>query len=89
MKKSLSVRGKNTFQSEVTNIGAFGFWLMVEEQEYFVPFDDYPMFKKASVEQVFSFQQISPTQFHWHELDVDIELEALKEPNRFPLIFTK
>ncbi|MCX7001483.1 MAG: DUF2442 domain-containing protein [Candidatus Sumerlaeota bacterium] len=89
MRKTLRAHGINTFQSEVTNIGALGFWLLVEDREYFVPFEDYPEFKKASVEQILTFQQISPNQFHWPQLDIDIELEALDEPERFPLVFRK
>ncbi len=30
-----SVRGKNTSAVEVTNIDAFGFWLLVRGKEYF------------------------------------------------------
>jgi hypothetical protein len=63
--------------------------MIVEDREYFVPFGDYPEFKKARVEQILSFEQISPTQFHWPQLDIDIELEALEEPERFPLVFRK
>jgi len=89
MKKTLNRHGANTFQSEVTSIGALGFWMIVEDREYFVPFGDYPEFKKARVEQILSFEQLSPTQFHWPQLDIDIELEALEEPERFPLVFRK
>ena len=39
--------------SEVTNICAFGFWLLVDDWEYFVPFADYPAFHEATVAQNF------------------------------------
>jgi hypothetical protein len=73
--------------SEVTNIGATGFWLLVDDKEYFVPFDDYPVFWDATVAQIYAVQRLGPTQFHWPELDADIELEALEYPERFPLVF--
>jgi hypothetical protein len=84
---TLSKNGVNTFHSEVTNISSSGFWLLVEDREYFVPFEDYPAFKKATVEQIYQFQQLNPEQFHWEELDIDIELNALKHPEQYLLKF--
>jgi hypothetical protein len=66
-------------------IGASGFWFLTEDREYFVPFDDYPAFKSATVEQIFDVRQIGAEQLHWPDLDVDIELPALDDPSRFPL----
>ncbi len=82
----LKTNGVNTSQSEITNISSNGFWFLIDDAEYFVPFSEYPEFKKATVEQIYHFEQIGD-QFHWPALDVDIELRALKEPERFPLKF--
>ncbi|MEK7311598.1 MAG: DUF2442 domain-containing protein [Chloroflexota bacterium] len=79
--------GDATSVSEVTNITAHGFWLLVDDREYFVPFADYPVFKTATVAQIYAVQRISPTQFHWPELDEDIELGALEKPEAYPLKF--
>lgn len=81
--------GIATFQSEVTSIHSSGFWLLVDDREYFVAFDDYPVFQTATVSQIYAIQRVSPTQFHWPELDADIELEALERPERFPLVFQR
>ncbi len=82
---SLKRPGTSTLDSEVTNIAATGFWLLVDDAEYFIPFSDYPAFLQASVEQIFAVERIGPRQFHWPELDTDIELDALEHPERFPL----
>jgi hypothetical protein len=74
-------------KSEVTNIGQSGFWLLVDDREYFIPFDHYPDFKIATVEQVFAVNRIGPEQFYWPDLDVDIELGALERPEQYPLEF--
>jgi hypothetical protein len=71
----------------VTNISEFGFWLLVDDREYFVPFADYPAFQQATVTQIYAGRRIGPLQFHWPDLDVDIELEALERPEAFPLKF--
>ena len=87
MKKYLRKPGKNTSLSEVTGVGPLGFWVIVEDREYFVPFSDYPAFQSAAIEQIFTMQYISPTQLHWPELDVDIEIDALDEPEKYPLLW--
>jgi hypothetical protein len=77
----------STSVSEVTNITAHGFWLFVDDREYFVPFADYPVFRTATVAQIYAVRRIGPTQLHWPELDADIELDALERPDAYPLKF--
>ncbi len=84
---SSQLHGADISVSEVTNISATGFWLLVDDREYFVPFEDYPVFKTATIPQIYAARRTGPTQFHWPELDADIELEALDNPERFPLKF--
>lgn len=84
---NLEMLGLDISPSEVTNIIHLGFWLLVDETEYFVPFADYPAFQQATVAQIYEVQRLSPSQFYWPALDIDIELEALDHPDRFPLMF--
>ncbi len=71
--------------NEVTSIGPMGFWLLVDDQEYFVLFADYPVFRKATIEQILDVRRLSPRQFHWPALDADVELDALEHPEKYPL----
>ena len=87
MNPSSSLPGISISHSEVTNIGSAGFWLLVDDREYFVPFADYPVFKQATVEQIFGVQRLSPSQFHWPALDADVELDALEHPEHYPLVW--
>jgi len=50
------------------------------------PFERYPAFQKASVEQIVDFEQDDDA-FYWPQLDIDIELDTLKHPEKYPLIF--
>jgi hypothetical protein len=79
--------GTSISPGEVTNIEQLGFWVLVDDREYFVPFSDYPVFQTASIQQIFHLQRISPTQLHWPDLDADIEIEALEQPEHYPLVF--
>lgn len=84
---SSNLPGVGISANEVTNIGATGFWLLVDDKEYFVPFADYPIFQTATIEQIFHVKRFGPRQFHWPALDADIELDALENPDQFPLIW--
>ncbi len=79
--------GTSISTSEVTNIESLGFWVLVDDREYFVPFADYPVFRGASIQQIFRMRRLSPTQLHWPDLDADIELESLEYPEHYPLVF--
>jgi hypothetical protein len=86
--------GTNIFRCEVTNIANFGFWLIIDNQkdnwqEYFIPFSDYPSFKKAKINEIHNVKMLSVNQIHWPDLDIDIEVDALRNPEDYPLIFKK
>ncbi len=46
------------------DITALGFWLWVDDQEYFVPFADYPVFQNATVAQIYGVERLGLTQFY-------------------------
>ena len=73
--------------NEVTNIEPLGFWVLVDDREYFIPFADYPVFQEASIQQIFQMRRVSPTQLHWPDLDAGIEIESLDQPEHYPLVF--
>ena len=80
--------GTNISQNsiQVTNIEQDGFWLLTPDGEYFVAFADYPDFYQATVAQIHNFRGVLDG-CHWPDLDIDIELDALKHPERFPRKF--
>ena len=79
--------GAATSVCEVTNISTQGFWLLVDDLEYFVPFADYPMFRDATVAQIHALRRSGPGQVHWPALDADIDLDSLAHPESYPLLF--
>jgi len=80
--------GSSQINAQITSIEHDGFWLLIDDEEYFVAFEDYPDFHNATVAQIHNFQS-SFDGFHWPDLDIDIELDALKNPKRFPLKFKR
>lgn len=78
--------GTRTSQSEVTNISQHGFWIMIHDRELFVPFKAFPWFREASVGAILHVQQPSPDHLYWPDLDIDLAVESIEHPERFPLV---
>jgi hypothetical protein len=77
--------GTTTSKAEVTNISQHGFWLLLDDRELFLPFEEFPWFKRASVESIVELEQPRPGHLHWPELDVDLSVESIEHPERYPL----
>lgn len=80
------LHGKLTSSVEVTNVSSHGFWLLVEERELFLPFREFPWFQEATIRQLTRVERPSPHHLYWPELDVDLAVESLEHPERYPLI---
>lgn len=78
--------GKPTSSAEVTNISRHGFWLLVADEELFVSFKEFPWFKDASVSEILNVEWPQPHHLYWPDLDVDVAVESIKHPEKFPLI---
>ena len=70
---------------EVANISGHGVWLLVGDRELFMSYDDFPWFKDAPVGKVLNVEEPSPGHFYWPDLDVDVGLETIENPEKFPL----
>ena len=77
--------GISTSEVEVTNISAHGVWLLAGEEEIFLSYEDFPWFKDASVGKILNVREPTPGHFYWPELDVDLGVETIRHPDRFPL----
>ena len=78
--------GASTSEVEVTNVSKHGFWLLIRDQEVFVPFTEFPWFRDASIGQLLNVQLPSPHHLYWPDLDVDLAVDSLFHPERFPLV---
>ena len=80
-------RGRNISGVEVSHISAHGFWLLIEDREYFLSFEQNPWFKDAKVADILNVRILHGRHLHWPALDVDLELAALDDPAGYPLIY--
>lgn len=80
------MRGASTSQrAEVTNISAHGFWLLVDDRELFLPFEQFPWFRDATVAAILRIERPQSHHFYWPDLDVDLTLDSIEHPENYPL----
>jgi Protein of unknown function (DUF2442) len=77
----------STVLVEVTNISVHGFWLFLDGRELFVSFRDFPWFADAPVKKIANVTWPSPNQLRWPDLDIDLSVDSIEHPERFPLLF--
>ena len=80
-----AMRGNIISPVEVTNISRHGFWLLLDEEELFLPFAEFPWFRNAAVGKILAVQRPSDHHLYWPELDIDLAVESIRHPDRFPL----
>ena len=71
----------------VENITPFGIWIFVKEKEYFLSYKDYPYFKDQTLSSIQNVQLLHGYHLYWPELDVDLEIDNLENPEKYPLKF--
>jgi hypothetical protein len=71
---------------EVTHISSHGFWVLLGDEELFLPFEQFPWFKQATVGQIIDVERPTPEHLYWPSLDVDLSVESIRHPDRFPLV---
>src|SRR5262245_554444 len=79
-------RGKRTSVVEVGNVSAHGLWLLLGDRELFLPFDKFPWFRDAPIAKVMNVQLASERHLYWPDLDIDLAVESIEHPERFPLV---
>lgn len=78
--------GKITLEAEVTQIDKQGIWLLIGEKESFLPFENFPLFRDASVGNIHNVEIVNNNHLYWPDLDIDLAVESIEHPERFPLV---
>ncbi|HRQ64536.1 MAG TPA: DUF2442 domain-containing protein [Xanthomonadaceae bacterium] len=81
-----ATRGSDISGPEVTNVSGHGFWLLLGAEELFVSFKEFPWFRDATIRAITKVEQPASHHLYWPELDVDIAVESIRDPSRFPLV---
>ncbi len=80
-----SSRRSKAVSVSVENVTPFGIWLFVKGKEYFLSYEDYPYFQEQTLKSIQNVQLLHGYHLYWPELDVDLEIDNLEHPERYPL----
>lgn len=80
------MHGTTTLVAEVTHVSKNGFWVLLDAEELLVPFEHFPWFKKATIEQLSDVEWPSLNHLYWPQLDADLSVESIRNPLAFPLV---
>ena len=83
--KSLK-NGKNIFVS-VENITPFGVWMFVNGKEYYLDYKQYPFFQDQTLKSIQNVTLSNGSHLYWPELDIDLEVDNLENPEKYPLTY--
>ena len=83
------ITGDATSRAEVLNVSPHGFWLLLDGREHFLDAENFPWFRRATLEQLFEVEVHHGDHLYWPQLDVDLDLDRLEHPERYPLIAKK
>jgi hypothetical protein len=78
--------GNSTSGPEVTNVSQHGLWLLLGREELFLPFEQFPWFQDAPIGKVLHVEQPSAQHLYWPDLDIDLAVESIRNPEQFPLV---
>jgi hypothetical protein len=59
--------------------------MLIDGRELFLPFEEFPWFRQATVDMILRLERPTPGHLHWPDLDVDLALESIEHPERYPL----
>lgn len=80
------IPGLDISTAEVTHVSKHGFWVLLDAEELLVPFEHFPWFKRATIEQLSDVQWPTPNHLYWPQLDADVSVESIRDPSAFPLM---
>jgi len=67
-------------------VSAHGLWLLLDGREVFLSFREFPWFAHATIEQLAAVERPSRHHLYWPALDIDLAVESLDHPERYPLL---
>lgn len=88
MQKVSSNTSANTLAS-VLMINAEGIMLSVLGHDYFLSYNRIPWMQDAPIRSVLNVQMSGPDAIEWPDLNVDLEIECLQHPERYPLVIER
>ena len=66
-----------------------GIMISVQGQDYFLSYNRVPWMRDATINEVLDVRMSGKNAIEWPKLDVDLEVDSLKHPERYPLLIKR
>lgn len=73
----------------VLMINEQGIMLSVQGQDYFLSYNRVPWMRDATINEVLDVRMSGKNAIEWPKLEVDMEIDSLKHPERYPLLIKR
>lgn len=73
----------------VLMINAQGIMISVQGHDYFLSYNRIPWMQDAPIRSVLNVRMSGPEAIEWPDLDVDLEIDSLRYPERYPLLIKR
>ena len=70
----------------VTNVSADEFEVQIGDEKLVLHHADFPWFRDAPIEELRNVEMISIDHMRWPHLDIDLHVDSVRFPEKFPLI---
>lgn len=88
MQTTLETNTKDTL-ANVLMINSQGLLLSVYGQDYFLSYNRVPWMREASINEVLDVRMSGRNAIEWPLLNVDLEIDSLRHPERYPLLIRR
>ena len=87
MNTKFARRGNAILDVEVTDVSKDGFCLRIGHERLHLPYKEFPWFRDAPLAHVRKVTMPYPDSVRWPDLDIDLAVESIRHPERFPLVY--
>ena len=77
--------GRSISPVEVLNISPNGVWILVKEIEHFLDYEQFPWFFNQPINKIFNVELLHENHLFWEDLDVDLDIDSIRHPEKDPL----
>ena len=84
-----SKNNTNNTSVSVLMINGQGIMISVCGQDYFLSYNRIPWMRDASINDVLNIQMCGNEAIEWPALNVDLEIDSLRHPERYPLLIKR
>ena len=87
--KTISKQNTKHTSVSVRSIMPDGIFLTVYDNDYYLSYSRLPWFRNAKISDIFNVAMMGEDAIRWDTLDVDLEIDSLKYPEKYPLVMKR